>query len=91
MIKSKFQAFKWLPLAAIGMVLPSVYLWLFLWCLKLNVNFWIIYTLLYSGTIVSPLLRAQAKTKRDRHLFRSNNQPFPKQFTLSRQQLSQSN
>jgi membrane protein implicated in regulation of membrane protease activity len=88
MSKSVLQSFKWLPLAAIGIFLPSVYLWLFLWCLKLNVNFWLVYAVLYSSTIASAILKAKTKPQRDRSSFRSNNRSVLEQFALSQQPFS---
>ncbi|MER3493626.1 MAG: hypothetical protein C4323_15645 [Mastigocladus sp. ERB_26_2] len=81
MTKQTTQSFKWLPLAAVGMLFPSAYIWIFLWCLKLNVSFWVIYIVLYGGAIASFFLPTsrQAQSKRDR---------LVKEFTRSQAQPS---
>jgi hypothetical protein len=81
MTRQKTEFFKWLPLAAIGMLFPTAYIWLFLWCLKLNVSFWMIYTVLYGGAIASSfwLTSRQAQSRRA---------PVFKEFTRSQPQAS---
>ncbi len=66
MPKQILNSFKWLPLAAIGILFPTASLWLFLWCLKLNLSFWTVYTVLYSSTIVSSLFLTLRKTESQR-------------------------
>lgn len=80
MKKQTTQSFKWLPLAAVGMLFPSAYIWIFLWCLKLNINFWLIYIVLYGGAIASSFLPTprKAQSKRDlliKEFTRSQTQP----------------
>ena len=81
MTKQKTQSFKWLPLAAIGMLFPTAYVWLFLWCLKLNISFWMIYTILYGGAIASSflLMPRKAQSKRAPLLQKS---PLPPAFLI---------
>ncbi|PMB51177.1 hypothetical protein [Fischerella sp. JS2] len=81
MKKQTTQSFKWLPLAAVGMLFPSAYIWIFLWCLKLNVNFWVIYIVLYGGAIASSFLPTSRKAQ-------SKRAPLVKEFTRSRPQPS---
>jgi hypothetical protein len=84
MKKQTTQSFKWLPLAAIGMLFPSAYIWIFLWCLKLNVNFWVVYILLFGAAIVSSLLRISPKAQ-------SQRAPLVKEFTRSQPRFGRMN
>jgi hypothetical protein len=77
----KFFQLKLLPLAAIGMLLPTAYFWLFLWCLHLNIRFWMLYALLYSGMISASFFLSFWK-------LRHKSEPLHKGFNLLKPQFS---